>query len=106
MNKFKGAKKKLHRLFVPPSNPATVVHPDLRATVDPDGPYPPTLVPLDTTNVAFDIPIATFRSIKEIAGAIPTIGGPLKATCGIMIRVLETIEVIITTHDDSVFKFT
>jgi hypothetical protein len=31
--------------------------------------------------------------MKEVAESIPSIGGPLKATCGVMVLVLQTIKV-------------
>jgi hypothetical protein len=48
----------------------------------------------DDTNVAaLHALIASFKGIKEISEALPKIGDALKAKCGVMILVLETIKV-------------
>jgi hypothetical protein len=47
----------------------------------------------DDTNFALDASITSFKGIKEISEALPKIGESLKATCGVMILVLETIKV-------------
>jgi hypothetical protein len=47
----------------------------------------------DDTNAALDALITSFKGIKEISEALPKIGESLKATCGVMILVLETIKV-------------
>jgi hypothetical protein len=47
----------------------------------------------DDTNVALDASITSFKGIKEISEALPKIGESLKATCGVMVLILETIKV-------------
>jgi hypothetical protein len=94
MNTNKRDAPSIHRGLVLASNPAiSFARPNLTATLQLDNSDPPQL---DLTNVALDNSITSFKGIKEIAEAVPTIGGSLKATCGVMVLVLETIKVIAT----------
>ncbi|PVF91549.1 hypothetical protein CPB86DRAFT_878456 [Serendipita vermifera] len=93
MDKIKGAKKKLYRFLVLPANTATAVaRPELAQAIHPGESSVSAQVQPDGTDVALDTSITTLRAIKEAAEAIPTAGGPLKATCGVLILVLETIK--------------
>jgi hypothetical protein len=47
----------------------------------------------DRTDVVLEAAITTFRTMKEVSESIPSIGGPLKATCGVMVLVLQTMKV-------------
>jgi hypothetical protein len=53
----------------------------------------------DHTTAALDASILSFKGIREISEALPKIGDSLKATCGVMILVLEIIKVISTVID-------
>ncbi|PVF91547.1 hypothetical protein CPB86DRAFT_830534 [Serendipita vermifera] len=93
MKILKGVRRKLQRFLGPPSKPvAAIADPDLPAATHSDS--SPTLnAPLlDTLDVTIDTSINTIKGLKEIAEAIPTIGGSLKATCGVMVLVLENIK--------------
>ncbi|PVF92051.1 TPR-like protein [Serendipita vermifera] len=46
----------------------------------------------DRTGVALDTSIGSLKAIKEAAESIPQFGDPIKATCGIMVLVLETVK--------------
>jgi hypothetical protein len=94
MNAHKQNAPSIHRGLILASNTAiSFARPNLRVTLQLDNSDPPQL---DLTNVALDKSITSFKGIKEIAEAVPTIGGSLKATCGVMVLVLETIKVIAT----------
>ncbi|CAG8714930.1 7156_t:CDS:2 [Acaulospora colombiana] len=54
----------------------------------------PTNLQPDHTEVALDTSIVSFEAIKEIAGLVPNIGVPLKATCGLLIIVLGNIKIL------------
>ncbi|PVF92083.1 hypothetical protein CPB86DRAFT_239746 [Serendipita vermifera] len=74
------------------SNPALgVASPSLSAALQPGNlaQRRPSLV--DRTDVALSSSITSFKAIKEAAEAIPQVSGPIKATCGVMVLVLETI---------------
>ncbi|PVF99231.1 hypothetical protein CPB86DRAFT_848211 [Serendipita vermifera] len=46
----------------------------------------------DRTSVTLDTSIGSLKVIKEAAEAIPQFGGSIKATCGIMVLVLEIVK--------------
>jgi hypothetical protein len=71
----------------------TLAHPSLTVALQPGSSTQAGLPRLDRTDVALDASITTFRTMKEIAESIPSIGGPLKTTCGVMVLVLQTIKV-------------
>ncbi|PVF94730.1 hypothetical protein CPB86DRAFT_740055 [Serendipita vermifera] len=50
------------------------------------------LLELDRTSIALNTSITSFKAIKEATDDLPNVGGPLKATCGVMILVLESIK--------------
>jgi hypothetical protein len=94
MNKHKRNAPSIHQGLILASNPViSFAHPGITAALQLDNSGPPQL---DLTNVALDTSIMSFKGIKEIAEAVPTIGGSLKATCGVMVIVLETIKVMAT----------
>ncbi|KAG8845552.1 hypothetical protein FRB91_001665 [Serendipita sp. 411] len=45
--------------------------------------------PVDRSDLSLDLSIAGFKTLKEVAEVIPVAGGPLKASCGIMISILQ-----------------
>jgi hypothetical protein len=87
MNTHKRHAQNIYQGLILASNPAiSFAHPGITAALQLDNSGPPQL---DPTNVALDTSITSFKGIKEIAEAVPTIGGSLKATCGVMVLVLE-----------------
>ncbi|KAG8820176.1 hypothetical protein FRC18_011809 [Serendipita sp. 400] len=47
---------------------------------------------LDSLDLSLDLSIAGFKKLKEAAEAIPVAGGPLKASCGIIISILQLVK--------------
>ncbi|KAG8834847.1 hypothetical protein FRC17_006779, partial [Serendipita sp. 399] len=45
--------------------------------------------PLDRVDLSLDLSIAGFKTLKEAAEVIPVAGAALKATCGIMVSILQ-----------------
>ncbi|KAG8819827.1 hypothetical protein FRC19_009499, partial [Serendipita sp. 401] len=45
--------------------------------------------PVDQLDLSLDLSIAGFKTLKEAAEVIPVAGGPLKASCGIIISILQ-----------------
>ncbi|PVF99933.1 hypothetical protein CPB86DRAFT_254141 [Serendipita vermifera] len=91
MNKLKEVKKTINHLFVSSSASAiATARPDLVPAIHAKSAC--SSIPPDATNISLDTSITTFKGIKEIAEAIPTVGGPLKATCDIMILLMETCQ--------------
>ncbi|PVF99249.1 TPR-like protein [Serendipita vermifera] len=93
MNKAKKYASKIRRALGLASNPVIVIASTSSVAAVPTG----TLTESDhfqpgRTDVALDASIASFKAIKEIAGVVPNIGASLKATCGVMILVLENIK--------------
>jgi hypothetical protein len=87
----------MHQGLLLASNVAvTLAHPGLTAALRPGSSTQASLGRSDSTDVALDASITTFRTMKEVAESIPSIGGPLKATCGVMVLVLQTIKVAFT----------
>jgi hypothetical protein len=94
MNKAKNATRNVYRALVLGVNLAiAVARPDLSAVLHNGSSLIPGAAALDRTNVALDASITTFKTIKEVAEGLPTLGGPFKVTCGVMILVLETLKV-------------
>ncbi|CAG8626182.1 15534_t:CDS:2, partial [Acaulospora colombiana] len=83
MERLKGLKKRLHRSLSPHSATASGGT-GLVVARCPDDSSAPRAVLSGTLDVSLDTSITTFKGIKEISETIPTIGGPLKATCGVM----------------------
>ncbi|PVF99235.1 TPR-like protein [Serendipita vermifera] len=74
------------------SNPALgVASPSLLAALQPDNLAQFPSLQVDRTDLAINSSITSFKAIKEVAEAVPQVGGPIKATCGVMILALETI---------------
>jgi hypothetical protein len=97
MNKPKKSVPHTHRGLLLASNPAIgVACPGLTTALQSGNSE---ALRSDYTNVALDASIMSFKGIREIAEALPKIGESLKATCGVMILVLETIKVISTVID-------
>ncbi|KAG8806929.1 hypothetical protein FRC18_005834 [Serendipita sp. 400] len=65
----------------------------LRPTAQPASPeiptQPPDSNPTDRLDLSLDLSIAGFKTLKEAAEVIPIVGGPLKASCGIMVSILQ-----------------
>ncbi|CAG8771064.1 10353_t:CDS:2, partial [Acaulospora colombiana] len=75
------------------SNPAPgVAYADVTVPLQRSSSIQSNTTQVDRTDVALDISIASFKTIKEAAEAISQFGGPIKATCGIMILVLEAVK--------------
>jgi hypothetical protein len=87
----------MHQELLLASNVAvTLAHPGLTEALQPGSSTQASLGRSDSTDVALDASITTLRTMKEVAESIPSIGGPLKATCGEMVLVLQTIKVAFT----------
>jgi hypothetical protein len=85
---------KVHRGMLVASNVAVALaNPGLTAALRSGESTQASLARSDHTDVVLDASITTFRTMKEVAESIPSIGGPLKATCGVMVLVLQTIKV-------------
>jgi hypothetical protein len=84
----------VHRGMLLASNVAVALaNPGLTEALRSGGSTQASLARSDRTDVALEASITTFRTMKEAAESIPSIGGPLKATCGVMVLVLQTIKV-------------
>jgi hypothetical protein len=84
----------MHQGLLLASNVAvTLAHPSLTSALQPGSSTQVGLARSDRTDVALDASITTLKAMKEVAESIPSIGGPLKATCGVMVLVLQTIKV-------------
>jgi hypothetical protein len=96
MSKSKKDASSAHQGFLLASNPAVALAlPGLTAALQPGNSIRASSAQLDRTDVALEASIATFTTLKEVAESISSIGGPLKATCDVMMFILETIKVIL-----------
>ncbi|PVF91123.1 hypothetical protein CPB86DRAFT_792264, partial [Serendipita vermifera] len=92
MDKPKKPAFNIRQTLVLTSNPVLgVASPTLSAALQPSSLAHPRPSQLDRADVALSSSITSLKAIKETAEAIPQVGGPIKATCGVMILVLETV---------------
>ncbi|PVF99233.1 hypothetical protein CPB86DRAFT_814029 [Serendipita vermifera] len=92
MDKSRKYAPTIHKNLALVSNPAlAVASPALSAALQPAHLAQSGRLQLDRTDVAISSSIMSFKTIREVSEAIPQFGGPIKATCGVMIVILETI---------------
>lgn len=93
MKRPKVATTELHRALLLGLAPAiAVARLELSAAIHPGGSSTSGPVSVDHTDVALGASITTFKTIREIAEGLPIPCGPLKATCGIMILMLQILK--------------
>ncbi|PVF99230.1 TPR-like protein [Serendipita vermifera] len=93
MDKSKESIPTIHRALALTSNPVIgFASTGLSETIQPGNLTQSGPLRLDYTDVVINSSITSFKIMKESAEALSEFGGPIKATCGIMILVLETIQ--------------
>ncbi|PVF92053.1 TPR-like protein [Serendipita vermifera] len=93
MNKHKKHPSRIHQGLLAASNSAVgFAAPHLIGALKPGELIKASSFQLDRTDVAVNSAITSFKVVKEAAEALPQFGGPIKATCGVMILVLGTLK--------------